>query len=35
MPYSDETQRVLQDYPKVISKEQFCKICHVSKQTAL
>lgn len=35
MTYSDEIQQVLQEYPKVISKEQFCKICHVSKRTAL
>ncbi|WP_409969928.1 helix-turn-helix domain-containing protein [Bengtsoniella intestinalis] len=31
----DQYERLLQKYPDYISKEQFYKICHISKSTAL
>ena len=35
MQRKSDIRKMLQGYPSYISKEQFCKICHISKRTAL
>lgn len=35
MQRKNDIRKMLRDYPSYISKEQLCKICHISKRTAL
>ena len=35
MQRKSDIRKILQGYPSYISKEQLCKICHISKRTAL
>lgn len=35
MQRKSDIRKMLQGYPSYISKEQLCKICHISKRTAL
>ena len=35
MQRNEDIKQRLQEYPSYISKEQLCKICHISKRTAL
>ena len=35
MQRNEDIKQRLQGYPSYISKEQLCKICHISKRTAL